>query len=424
MKGDEEKTLRATLHSPNDNLKVTEKGTYEIIGIDDILCPGTVLADAATYQVDWIPQPSAKLSPSTVAQHDSYNGSYILPSICEGVSDHVDLDLTGRPPFQIMYNIAQDNDVGGTKLVGQPTFNSIQPRTRFQLQTSAPGRMYYEVKQIGDAAYPLMKHKNAIIPRSERLLFEQHVMKRPSVRFRNRNRMTYCQNDALTPLDPSSNDGILLFEGTPPFTLTLTVKDIAASHTEAQTIEVHDQIWKLSLPSYRFKSIGPYLVTIESVTDASKCAQSALDPMFSSIWIDVAETAAIIPFEKRENICVGDVAQFQLEGIPPWTVGCVLLSVSSFVTLTDSYKNADIASTAKFTLKRSRPRLSRYSNLNLGSWLSLPLRTNRRCARPLLQTSDTLSTPCLPLKLAMGSASSKTFTKVCAVHDLLIFESY
>ncbi|KAF9454153.1 hypothetical protein P691DRAFT_798413 [Macrolepiota fuliginosa MF-IS2] len=321
LKNDEEKILRATLHSPNDNLKVTEKGTYEIIGIDDILCPGSIVADAATYQVDWIPRPSAKLSPSTVAQYDSYNGSYVLPPICEGVSDHVDLDLTGRPPFQIMYNIAQDSEAGGTKLVGQPTFNSIQPHTRFQLQTSTSGRMYYEVKQIGDAAYPLTKHKTAIIPRSERLLFEQQVMKRPSVQFKNRNRMTYCQNDALTPLDPSSNDGILLFEGTPPFTLTLTVKDVAASHPESQTIEVHDHIWKLSLPSYQFKSIGPYLVIIESVTDASNCAQSALDPMFSSIWIDVAETAAIIPFERREDICVGDVAQFQLEGIPPWTVG-------------------------------------------------------------------------------------------------------
>ncbi|KAF5352715.1 hypothetical protein D9756_005934 [Leucocoprinus leucothites] len=321
LKGDEEKILRANLHSPNDNLRVTYKGTYEIIGIDDTLCPGSIVSGQATYQVDWIPRPSAKLSSSTVAQYDSYNGSYILQPICEGVNDHVDLDLTGRPPFQIMYNIAQDNEAGGTKLVGQPTFNSIQPHTRFQLQTSTAGRMYYEVKQVGDSAYPLTKHREAVIPRSERLLFEQQVMRRPSVRFKNRNRMTYCQNDALTPLDPSSSDGILIFEGTPPFTLELTVKDIAASHIESRKIEVHDHIWRLSIPSYQFKSIGPYLVTIESVADSSNCAQSALDPVFSTIWIDVAETAAIIPFERREDVCVDDTVQFQLEGIPPWTVG-------------------------------------------------------------------------------------------------------
>jgi nucleoporin POM152 len=186
--------------------------------------------------------------------------------------------------------------------------------------------MYYEVKQIGDSAYPLAKHKAAVIPRSERLLFEQQVMRRPSVRFKNRNRMTYCQSDTLTPLDPTSSDGTLLFAGTPPFKLTLTIKDIAASHIETQTIEVYDHVWRLSLPSYQFKSVGPYLVTIESVADSSKCAQSALDPMFSTVWIDVAETAAIIPFERREDICMGDTVQFQLEGIPPWTVGFVTFS--------------------------------------------------------------------------------------------------
>ncbi|KAF7784114.1 hypothetical protein Agabi119p4_279 [Agaricus bisporus var. burnettii] len=345
LKGDKERTLSATLHSPNDNLRVADKGTYELIGIGDSLCPGNIISDAATYEVDWIPRPSAQLSPSIVAIHDPHNGSYILSPICEGVSGHVDLDLTGRPPFQIMYNIAQDNEMGGTKLIGQPTFNSIQPHTRFQLQTSAHGRMYYEVKQIGDTAYPLVKHKAAVIPRSDRLLFEQQVMRRPSVRFQNRNRMTYCQNEAFTPLDPASSDGILLFEGTPPFTLTLSVKDIAASHVETQTIDVYDFIWKLSLPSYQFKSIGSYLVTLESITDSSNCVQSALDPMFGSVWIDVAETAAIIPFERRQDICVGDTVQFQLEGIPPWTVGY----------RTNNKAHSQEVKTSPFSLLQSHP---------------------------------------------------------------------
>jgi hypothetical protein len=35
----------------------------------------------------------------------------------------------GHPPFQIMYNIAHNGGTGGMKLLDQPTFNSIQPRT-------------------------------------------------------------------------------------------------------------------------------------------------------------------------------------------------------------------------------------------------------------------------------------------------------
>ncbi|KAF8807863.1 hypothetical protein BYT27DRAFT_7139354 [Phlegmacium glaucopus] len=316
-----DRIMATTLHSPNDHLRVTNKGMYEIVEVADSQCPGLVLANGSTYQVDWIPRPSAKLSPLTEATYAVHNGSHILQPICEGMNGHVDLDLTGRPPFQIMYNIAKNSELGGTEITGQPTFNSIQARTRFQLHTSTPGRMYYEVKQIGDTAYPLSKNKDTVIPRSHRLLFEQQVSVRPSAHFRNRNRMVYCLNDALVPLDTTSSDGFVVLEGTPPFTLLLSIKNLAASHVDTKSIRVPTNVWRLDLPSYTFTSIGPHLISIETVTDSSNCEQAALDPLLRSIWIDVAETAAIIPFERREDICVGEVTQFQLEGIPPWTIG-------------------------------------------------------------------------------------------------------
>ncbi|KAJ7110070.1 hypothetical protein C8R44DRAFT_271693 [Mycena epipterygia] len=311
----------AVLNTANDHLHVTEAGLYQILDVTDSQCPGFVVAEASTFRVDWIPRPSAKLSADTAAAatYENYNGSHILSPICENTDAHIDLDLTGRPPFQIMYNIAQNSENGGTKLLGQPTFNSIQPRTRFELQTSNPGRVYYEVKQIGDAAYPLLKHKNAVIPRSQRLLFEQQVNMRPSARFRTRNRMAYCLNDAFVAHDPLSLDGLVLFEGTPPFRLGLSIKNFGTSHVETMTIETFESSWKIDLP-YEFKSIGPHLVVLESVSDASSCPQAPLDPLSSSVWVDVAETAAILPLDKRDY-CVGDVSQFQLEGVPPWTVG-------------------------------------------------------------------------------------------------------
>ncbi|KAJ3511391.1 hypothetical protein NLJ89_g4128 [Agrocybe chaxingu] len=316
-----ERVMSTMVYNRNSELEVTGKGVYEILGVTDSQCPGTVVADASTYTVNWIPRPSARLSSSTEAAYDQYNGSYILQPICEGVNGHVDLELTGRPPFQIMYNIAQNSESGGTKIMGQPTFNSIQPRTRFQLHTSTPGRMYYEVKQIGDAAYPLSQNKDTIIPRSERLLFEQQVSVRPSARFRTRNRLAYCLNDALVPLDPSSADGAIVLEGAAPFTVVFLIRNIAASHVDRRTVTVPTNTWRLDLPNYTFSSIGSHFVSIETVTDASSCEQAVVDPLLRSIWVDVAETAAIIPFERREDICVGDVTQFQLEGIPPWSIG-------------------------------------------------------------------------------------------------------
>lgn len=230
--------------------------------------------------------------------------------------------LVGRPPFEIMYNIAQNSDTGGTKLMGQPVFNSIQPHTRFQLTTSTPGRVYYEVKQIGDAAYPLAKSKDRTIPRNQRLLFEQQVALRPSARFRNQNRLVYCLHDKLVALDgTNAGDGAIVFEGVPPFTVVLAIKNIAASSVETHKITVSGHTWRVNVPAYMFSSIGPHLLIIESVTDASGCAHAALDPEQRAIWADVAEAASIIPLERREHICVGDAPAFQLQGSPPWTVG-------------------------------------------------------------------------------------------------------
>lgn len=227
----------------------------------------------------------------------------------------------GQPPFQIVYNVAQANDQGGTRIVDKPRMNSIQPRTRFQLHTSIPGRMFYEVKQLGDSMYPLEKHLSEVVPRHDRLLFEQQVFRRPSAHFKNRNRISYCLNDNFTPLDASSADGVVVLEGTPPFTLTLSIKNVAASNVQIITVQVPSNVWKVDLPEYSFHSIGPHRITIDSVTDSSNCAQSVLDPLLSSIWVDVSETATIIPFDHRTDLCVGDVSQFQLEGIPPWSVG-------------------------------------------------------------------------------------------------------
>lgn len=202
----------------------------------------------------------------------------------------------------------------------QPTFSSIQPRTRFQLYTSEPGRKYYEVKQIGDAAYPLANHKNAVIPRVDRLLFTQEVLPRPSANFKTRARMSYCLGDAFTPR-VSNSDGSVVLDGTPPFRLQISVKNLAMSETHQETITVNEKMWKVDIPSYTFKSIGPHLITIDAVQDVSHCEQAIDNSLYQSIWVDVAESATIVPFDRREHFCVGEVSQFQLEGTPPWTIG-------------------------------------------------------------------------------------------------------
>jgi nucleoporin POM152 len=211
----------------------------------------------------------------------------------------------------------------GTRLLDQPTFNSIQPHTRFQLHTSAVGRKYYEVKQIGDASYPLEQHRDVVIPRDDRLLFEQQVLARPSASFVNDKRMFYCLHDSFTPQSGSSSsgEGTIQFEGTAPFEVQLTIKSMGSSETRVETVTVPTKIWQINLPNFRFSSVGPHTVTINDVKDASACEQAPAHLGRRRIWIVVAESAAIVPFDRREHYCVGDVSSFVLEGLAPWTIG-------------------------------------------------------------------------------------------------------
>jgi nucleoporin POM152 len=159
-----------------------------------------------------------------------------------------------------------------------------------------------------------------MIPRSSRLLFEQEVLPRPSARFETAGRILHCLGDALVPSDGSRESAIIL-EGTPPFVLKLTVNNLAASEVSKHTVEVRGKVWKVDLPEYQFKTIGPHRITIDSVQDASHCEQVALEASYQSIMVDIVESAAIVPFDRKEHYCVGEVSQFQLEGIPPWTIG-------------------------------------------------------------------------------------------------------
>jgi len=62
------------------------------------------------------------------------------------------------------------------------------------------------------------------------------------------------------------------------------------------------------------------MLTIDSVRDASSCEREVEAFGINTLFIEVAETAAIVPFERRDEYCVGEMLRFQLEGTPPWQI--------------------------------------------------------------------------------------------------------
>jgi nucleoporin POM152 len=126
--------------------------------------------------------------------------------------------------------------------------------------------------------------------------------------------------------------GVLVFTGTPPFTVNFSIKNLATGDVTAESITTGSYEWNINFPDYILSSVGPHLISVESFKDASLCPPLPSDIGTASYWVDVAETAAIVPFERREHYCVGDVLHFQLEGNAPWRVEYVLIFLYSRTT--------------------------------------------------------------------------------------------
>jgi nucleoporin POM152 len=80
--------------STNDILQVDQRGVYELVDVADSLCPGSVDASTATFEVDWVPRPEIKLAENAGLTLEG--GKYIKSEVCEGDIDAVELSLTGK----------------------------------------------------------------------------------------------------------------------------------------------------------------------------------------------------------------------------------------------------------------------------------------------------------------------------------------
>ena len=80
--------------SANDAVVVTEPGTWEIVAVEDDMCPGVVDAKAATFDTAWIPKPA--VSVVEAGGLSGSNGVFDKTDICEGDADAFELSLSGE----------------------------------------------------------------------------------------------------------------------------------------------------------------------------------------------------------------------------------------------------------------------------------------------------------------------------------------
>ena len=84
-----------TLRDPNEQIKVKEVGTYELLDVEDMVCTGDALPP--TYSVRWIDKPRLTIVEDLVTERA--DGVFERRAVCEGVNDAVDIQFIGKQHY-------------------------------------------------------------------------------------------------------------------------------------------------------------------------------------------------------------------------------------------------------------------------------------------------------------------------------------
>ena len=290
------------------DLIVDQKGFYQLISVHDLHCPGFIVDNEDTFELDFIERPSLSLS----NQIDKSNKIHTLPPVCKGDDSSVQLSLNGEPPFEVGYKHKWDSFEVVEKM------SSVKASPIVQLVTDVSGIHKYSFFGVGDGNYQLDEQNYDIN-------VEQLVVERPSARFKaNSPRLSYCLGDELCPRHGERSPIVELF-GTGPWELDIEIsEETATTNTRRVHIpHITTREWELNLSPLKLQTFGTHKVTIVGVHDASDCIafeDNNEDWRSKSVFVDVAESATVVPLDRFEDVCVGDSMEFQLGGSAPWTI--------------------------------------------------------------------------------------------------------
>ncbi|TIC07017.1 hypothetical protein E3Q14_04371 [Wallemia mellicola] len=294
------------------DLIVDSEGLYELVGIHDSHCPGTIIENEDKFYLDFIPRPSITLGESTLSSRKPRKGAlhHTLAPVCKGDDSSIHLAITGEPPFEISYQHREGS------LVEEERMASVRHSPNVNLDTEIAGTHKYLFSAVGDANYGLKDNGKDYVE------IEQLVVERPYAVFKNSPRISYCLGDVLSPR-PHEHNPVIELHGTAPWDLELEVSEETGttSPRRVRVPGIRMPEWEVDLAPLRLNSFGTHKITIVDVHDASDCVAFDEDTQSKKTSVvDVAESATVVPVDRFEDVCVGDSMDFQLGGSAPWAV--------------------------------------------------------------------------------------------------------
>ena len=299
--------LKRLSHS-NDAIEVDVEGTYELSGVNDATCPGSVDETAAQFAVRWIPRPSLAVAESVLLTKDESRNVYVKKDVCEGDEDATDITFTGTPPFAFEYNQRSKPDQAPQSM-SLKKFTAGLKIDSLKMETSQPGLYEYKFTKLSDGFYSHDARKSRL------LTVEQRVRSRPSVRFSDAGKTyKYCKEE-------EAGDEVIpiTLTGLPPFYLEIEIKHHATTKPEVVNIpNIESNRYNFHIP-HRVLALGTHIVTLRKIRDSRGC-QRKMDFDAPHVQVSVADIPSISPLEAKTDYCVGDRISYALSGTPPFNV--------------------------------------------------------------------------------------------------------
>jgi len=296
--------LRA--YKPNEKLTVTSPGTYRLVGLKDVKCPGQVDPAANEFTVSVIPRPEMRIVPGDRETED--RNSLTKQGICEGDEDAVDILFRGLPPYKVHYE-QRVKPVSGTMSPKKQDLRAALNVASLRMDTAQAGDYTYSFQKLGDSNYD-----DAGAHFSE-LTVKQQVFERPTAKFSSPGKTySFCSSDS----EGEENIPVKL-TGKAPFTLEVELKHIGSMRPETFMLrDVKSHSTFVTIPRNKLHA-GKSSVALRRVSDANSCSRT-LDSTTPRVQISVHDAPVITALESATDNCVGDRLNFALSGTAPFSV--------------------------------------------------------------------------------------------------------
>ncbi len=308
-----DKINRFAVHGSSRFIDVFGDGAYELVGVSDSICQGSVEKGKDQILVKSVAKPFMQL--------EDINQELIKYDVCQGGQDSFQIELHGKAPFKVSYTkaINQLDDDSGTVDLSEHSEVIDTFFIRLAVDSSKPGLHTYTFHSIADDNY-----KNRLKLDSP-LIITQRVHELPLAKFvEPEQRVFHCTSRSTVPYKLQ-----LQLIGKAPFNVSLEqkrdnqrVQSSLYENIGLDKLQKSGNGYLWSPETTDIQGMGKHEFVLQSIVDASGCVFNYDPSEPVSTFFEIADQAKITTFNAPQ-VCIGDLLSYSLQGTPPFTIGYI-----------------------------------------------------------------------------------------------------